>query len=46
MKASNRNITINQGELINIKTKKGKVYLENKSRFRTDSNRSNTEEAI
>jgi len=35
MKASEENITINQGEQINVKTEKGKVYLENKTYNKT-----------
>ena len=35
MKASDKNITINQREKIDIKTKKGKVYLEDKSYKKT-----------
>ena len=35
IKASEENININQGEQINIKTEKGKVYLENKTYNKT-----------
>ena len=35
MITSEENITINQGEQINIKTEKGKVYLENKNNKKT-----------
>ena len=35
MKASQKNITINQVYMINIKAEKGKIYLENKTHNKT-----------